>query len=124
MIELNKENEELLFVMGQNFEINQRLVKIVEIKDVPYTNYTYQMIDEKMKPVLAKLNEVLYVMCSLGTMKQSGDEEEEQEVEPEPNKDATRINNEEIPEVKLQNPYETRLMAKTEITKVVLKNKF
>lgn len=72
MIELNKENEELLFVMGQNFEINQRLVKIVEIKDVPYTNYTYQMIDEKMKPVLAKLNEVLYVMCSLGTMKQGG----------------------------------------------------
>lgn len=37
--ELVKKDDELLLVKGRNFEINQRLVKIVEEKDAPHIDY-------------------------------------------------------------------------------------
>lgn len=109
-IELGKMNEELLLVKGQNFEINQSLVKIVENKDAPYADCTSQLIDAKVKPVLTKINEILDVTCSYDTAQQRKNEE---------------VNEDEVPEVNLKNPYDSVKMPKTDnANKIVLEKKY
>lgn len=62
-----------------------------------------QLIDAKMKLDVLKLNEVLDVMHSLVSAQQGGDEEEK-----EVNEGEVPINKDEIPDVNLINPYQTR----------------
>lgn len=107
-------NEEILLVKGQNFEINQHLVWIVENMDAPYVDYTLQLIDAKMKPVLMKLAEILKVTSSLATAQQGGDDEDK-----EVNKGEIPVNKDEILEVNLRNPYETGKMDKSDAAKFV-----
>lgn len=71
-----------------------------------------------MKTTLSNLNEVLDVTRSLTIAQHGGDKEDEQEV----NENDVLVNDQ-IPEVKLRNPYETRKMEKIEASKVVLEKK-
>lgn len=107
-IQLDQMSKELLLVKGQNFEINKRLIRIV---DAPYANYTLQLIDGKMKPIPAKLNEVLDVKRSLAIGLQGGDEGDEDEIP---------VNKDKIPKVNLSNPYKTWKMAKSDAAKAIL----
>lgn len=82
--------------------------------DAPYVDYTLQLIDAKMKPVLMKLAEILKVTSSLATAQQGGDDEDK-----EVNKGEIPVNKDEILEVNLRNPYETGKMDKSDAAKFV-----
>lgn len=93
VLDLGKTNEEVLLVKGQNFQINQQLVKIIETKDAPYVNYTLKLLDAKLKPILSKLSDISNVTSSRATSQQEG----ERWV---------------FPEVNIKNPYQTSPMKK------------
>lgn len=60
---------------GINFEINQRLVRIVENKDAPDVDYIPQMLHVKLAPVLSQVKHG--AMSSSAPSKQGGYENEE-----------------------------------------------
>lgn len=45
---LIRSDDEWLLAKGRNFEINQRLVRIVENKDAPYVDYMSRLLDVKL----------------------------------------------------------------------------
>lgn len=63
---INIENleEEKILVQRRNCEINQRLLRIVESRDAPFTDYVSQILNEKLKHVFENLNEIKNVMRS------------------------------------------------------------
>lgn len=51
-----KMDNKRFLVKVQNFEIHQRLVRIIENKDVPYVDYMSRLLDSKLQPILSQLN--------------------------------------------------------------------
>ncbi|CAI9303283.1 unnamed protein product [Lactuca saligna] len=69
--ELVKRDDEILLVKGQNFEINQRLVKNLEEKDAPHVDYMSALLYAKPQP-FAKLLLVEDVINSVSNLQQGG----------------------------------------------------
>lgn len=69
-LDLEKKDDEILLVQGQNFEINQRVVRIVEEKDAPHGDYMLQMLNQKLQPLLSQLP--IYGVVSSGSTSQQG----------------------------------------------------
>ena len=74
-IDIAKLEEEKILVQGRNFEINQRLMRIVKSRDAPFADYVGQILSEKPKPVFEKLKEIQKVTKSRAALQQGGEKE-------------------------------------------------
>ncbi|CAI9293252.1 unnamed protein product [Lactuca saligna] len=69
----DKVDEELALVEGRNFDINQRLVRIVEQKDALNVDYLSQILDAKLAPILSHFKTSFGVLGSRATLQQGGE---------------------------------------------------
>ncbi|CAI9303184.1 unnamed protein product [Lactuca saligna] len=119
-------NEVLLMVKSRNFEINQRLVKIVEEKDALYVDYISQRLDAKLSPILpkvdqfmgVKLNPILTKLDRLSNVTSNGATSQQGGEGVEPVNTEIPIHN-----VNIKDPHQTRNMEKSDAPMVVLEKR-
>lgn len=74
-IDIVELEEEKIMVQGHKFGINQQLIRIIESRDAPFTNYVDQILSEKLKTVFEKLNEIQNVTKRKAYSQQWGEKE-------------------------------------------------